>query len=279
MENNLNKYLTSLGVSETIIKAKWSKEDKALYEYICNCERNEFVTMLGLLANRLNNEVCTDKYFKEIKARFPDNIITIDQIVGAMLIVHELRQYSGHGFLPSKPPYEKTLTKVHKRIGKHFKTKVPEVSSVTSREQSITMLMVGEAVKNLNTEELEIALQGADLPPSLVKEKRKQILLQTMAASGFEGLVILLGKNVIKRAVIGILEKSLVKKMGQEAIGQILKQVAKKLPAKAFEKAFFWVGVALLVKDVWDIAGEATRVTTPLVTAIAISRTLDTAST
>lgn len=279
MEKDINIFLTTLGTSEQELKEGWSKEDRKLFEFLSQCDKNEFATILGLLANRWNNDPCTDEFFKAVTERFPDHLTNLDQIVGAMLVVYEIRQYSGHTFLPIKPPYEKTLTKVHKRIGKHFKSTVPEVATVVDRERSITILMVGEAINNLTPEELETALKGADLPPSLVREKQKQILLQTIAAGGFEGLVALLGKNVIKKAVIGIVEKYLAKKISQEALAETLKRVGTKLPAHFFKRAFLWIGIALLIKDVWDLSGEATRITTPLVTSIAISRTLARAQT
>jgi hypothetical protein len=108
----------------------------------------------------------------------------------------------------------------------------------------------------------------------LTAEKLKPVLMQTMGAGGIAGMAHLLGKNVIKRVVMAIVEKYILKKAGAKATKEILKRAGKQLTAQSFKRAMFWLGLALIVKDIWDLSGEATRVTTPLVSAIAIGRTL-----
>lgn len=84
----------------------------------------------------------------------------------------------------------------------------------------------------------------------------------------------LLGKNVIKRTVIAIIEKYIKQKAGEKVTQELVERAAQKIAAQTFKRAVFWIGIALLVKDVWDISGEATRITTPLVSGIAIVRSL-----
>jgi hypothetical protein len=267
------EYENVLGIKLTEYESKWSKEDLSLRDWIASSQSEEIVGLLDILKCRWNNDTCTDKFFTTVNSRYPNNLTKLDLRFSATIIVNELREYSGRTFFTSTP-YEKSLTTVHKRIGKHFKKSVPEVATVASREEAITMLMLGEAVEKLSTEELRSALSGIDLGSDLTAEKLKPMILQTIGAGGAAALVRLLGKNVIKKAVMAIVEKYIQRKVGEKATKELIKRVGKQVTAQAFKRAMFWVGIALLVKDAWDLTGEATRVTTPLVSGIAIGRTL-----
>ena len=85
----------------------------------------------------------------------------------------------------------------------------------------------------------------------------------------------LLGKKVVKEVVMQITEKYVLKTIGEKAAKKVLISIAKKVPQKAFKGFLGYAGWALLAKDVFDIAGEATRYTTPFVISVSIFRTLD----
>jgi len=267
------EYEEELGIKLEEFESKWSKEDLALRDWISSSPNDDVIGLLDVLRSRWNNDVCTDKFFKIVITRYPDHLTKLDLRFSATIIVNELREYSGRTFV-SSVPYEKSLTIVHKRIGKHFKKIVPEVAGVVAREEAITMLMLGEAVDKLSHDDLKSALSGIDLGPDLTAEKLKPMILQTIGAGGAAALVRLLGKNVIKKAVMAIVEKYIQRKVGEKATKELLKRVGKQITAQVFKRAIFWIGIALLVKDAWDLSGEATRVTTPLVSGIAIGRTL-----
>ena len=95
-----------------------------------------------------------------------------------------------------------------------------------------------------------------------------------MSEGGIAAVAQLLGKNVIKKVIMAIVEKYILKKTGEKATKEILKRLGEQVAAQTLKRAMFWVGIALIIKDIWDISGEAIRVTTPLVSGIAIGRTL-----
>ena len=266
-------YESALGINLMEFQAKWSKEDLALRDWLTKASDDEIIGCLEVIKHRLNNNVCTNNFFDLIAPRYPDTLSERDKQFSAMILVHELRDYSGRT-IGDSVPYERTLTRVHKRIGKHFKKLVPEIATVAAREEAITMIMLGEAIENMSVEELQSALSGVELDHALTAEKLKPLMVQTLVAGGAAGLVRLLGKNVIKRVVLAIIEKYLQRKLGQKATEELIKKLGQKLAAQALKRVVFWVGIALLLKDIWDLSGEATRITTPLVSAIAIPRTL-----
>jgi len=68
---------------------------------------------------------------------------------------------------------------------------------------------------------------------------------------------------------------AVIKHLGKKAATEIIGKVAKKVAQKTFKNLLGYVGWALLAKDIFDIAGEASRVTLPFVTSISIYRCID----
>lgn len=273
MTLNQADYEREIGIVLPDFEVKWSTEDQKLRDWILSCPLDVVLGLLDILKTRLNNDLCTDKYFELIEPRYPNALDSIDRKFAASILVNELREYSGRTLI-SSVPYENTLTKVHKRIGKHFKKSVPEVASISFREEGITLIMLGEALNELSVEELRSAISGMDLDRELTAEKLKPILTRTMSEGGIAAVAQLLGKNVIKKVIMAIVEKYILKKTGEKATKEILKRLGEQVAAQTLKRAMFWVGIALIIKDIWDISGEAIRVTTPLVSGIAIGRTL-----
>jgi len=78
------------------------------------------------------------------------------------------------------------------------------------------LIMLGEALNELSVEELRSAISGMDLDRELTAEKLKPILTRTMSAGGIAAVAQLLGKNVIKKVIMAIVEKYILKKTGEK---------------------------------------------------------------
>lgn len=177
MAKDFSSYEEETGFRVSEHEAQWSSEDKKLRDWIAACSAEEAVGLLDVLKEAFNNDVSTYEFFKLIKERYPANLTRVDIQFAASFIVHELREYSGRTLM-SSVPYEKTLTKVHKRLGKHFKVAVPEVASTRAREEAIATMMLGDAAKELKPEELQSALSGVEFDGELTAEKNGKSLFR-----------------------------------------------------------------------------------------------------
>ena len=67
----------------------------------------------------------------------------------------------------------------------------------------------------------------------------------------------------------------MLKQLSKKATTEVLSKISKKVAQKTFQSAVAYVGWAFFVKDLFDLAGEASRITVPFVINISIYRTLD----
>lgn len=249
----------------------FSDADRELMGWVESLNEDDLASLLGILASRWNNEPLTDYWFG---SRGDAVASGTERSTASRIVVHELRQYAGHSLnvFADKPHYPEVLTKVHARLAKRAKKKAPSAAAVRQREDAIAQLLVAEALDSLTEAEVREAIAGLDLNSS--KENQRKILLDTVAAAGIQGLVRLLGKRVIKNVVLTMLERAALKKMGEKAVKEALGRIATKVPQTMFKRAAFWVGIGFLLKDVYDIGGEATRVTMPLIAHISVHRSI-----
>lgn len=274
---NTQQYESKLEVTSQNIESKWSKADGELCGWIAAQDVDTVASLLAVLKDRWFNDVWVDKYFREVAPRYPEGLTKIDIDFAARVVVHELREYSAHTFGPSIK-YEETLEKVHVRLGRHFKSQVPKAAAVAAREDAIAKMLTLDAVNHLTAEDLAEVMAGLNFDPSLTAEQRKAIVIQTIAAGGIALLSSVLSKVVIKKLITSIIERYFLKVLGKKGTEEAMKQFGKRVAAKSIQRFIPWIGWALLLKDVIDIGGEATRITTPLVSAIAIGRSVDRAS-
>ncbi len=54
----------------------------------------------------------------------------------------------------------------------------------------------------------------------------------------------------------------------------MLKAVGKKIPQYVFKNTMFLIGGLFIIKDIFDIGSEATRLTTPMIINVSIMRTI-----
>ncbi len=198
-----------------------------------------------------------------------------DKEVAAILMIHEIRGYGSNtlNVFSGNTHYENILAKNHEKIAARSKLTVPKVASVRFREKSIADMLMQEALNELSAEEIQGALIGAHIQPT--KENTKEILKKAVAAAGVQGVSTLVGKKALKELVLDILKNYLTKQLGKKASKMVVKKIASKVAQKTFKSALGWLGVALIAKDVYDFAGEASRVTMPFVINISIYRSIE----
>jgi|GEM_PF-4941917 len=263
-----------LGSSLEELQSKWSKEDAALKEWLKETDRENLLTLLEMLFGFFNQDVCTVEFCKQISPRMRGGLDDQEVEVGASLIVHELREFGGVSMVSSRP-YEKSIVAVHKRIASARKISIPAAASIRAREDHIATILFAEAWRDLNPSEVGSAIEGAEFKSGETFEKKKEIVAQTIASAGLGGVAKLLGKNHLKKAVLATFEHQTKKKIGEKATQKIVERAGERIAAESMKRAVIFVGWALLAKDIWDLMGEATRVTTPMISAISVMRSLD----
>lgn len=104
----------------------FSKEDLELALWL-ETESGTFLDELG--------EFLSSCFFNDFKTKeFYENKCQNDRKRHSVVIVHELKEYAGHtlNLFASKPVYPQILSRVHKRLSKHYKKKnsCPDIASV-----------------------------------------------------------------------------------------------------------------------------------------------------
>ena len=158
----------------TAIEAGFSTEERRLQEWLAKSSEQRLRYFLDELEDCWNNDVVTIKWFEDSYPR-KGKLSPAKRREGAMLLVHELRQYSGHSlnFFTEKPHYEEIVTRIHKRICSKQKSKFPEIASVAQREDDITRILMGDALSKLSDEEVAGALSGSDIRSSSESARKK----------------------------------------------------------------------------------------------------------
>ena len=252
----------------------FSEEDQKLARFIASLPAEDFSTLMSVYSGRLFNDLITDAYLKEVLGKGAEILSELDRELGGALAVLECREYAGNTwiFFSEKPHYERVLTRTHKRLGKQHKKAVPEVASVRARESAIASMMMLSGIECLTDEEVSEALKGLDT--SSFKGDQRKMLTEALAGGGILYLARTLGKKAVKEIILRVGQRLMAKKLGEEAAKLAAKKLAAKVPQKLFLRAVSFVGWALLVKDAYDLGGEATRITFPFVINVSVLRTV-----
>lgn len=265
------------------ISTSFTPEETELRDWLINQGLDCLYSLENILQGRYFNDVVTDFFFR--------NKETFDESKKnhylATLVLHELKEYAGNSlnFIVKKPRYNQIISKVHKRLGKQFKHKVPISATTIQREEAIAMMILQDVIKNLSEEEIDEILKGVDLDST--QENRSRIIFETLSGAGFLALSKFLGGKLIKELAFKMLERYIMNKLGNRLGQQVAQKVAhegaerilqiagKKLPHYIFRGAAATIGWAFLAKDIIDVSGEASRITTPMVVQLSLYRTLD----
>ncbi len=108
------------------IVSSFSKQDALLKNWISSLPDDEWAAMLANLADRWFKASPTRNWFKDVWPHLDGPPSPDEKEAGAILLVHELRQYGGHTWnvFGEKPHYEEILRRTHKRFAKRYKRQV-----------------------------------------------------------------------------------------------------------------------------------------------------------
>ncbi len=255
------------------IAAESSAEDIALFEWLAR--ETEVWPVLGpVFERRLNLRKGFARWLKEA-GQTDFELNAAQKRVGAFFVVLELREFGGHTLwnrLKESPHYEDIIRQVHERVAGRFKKPFPDAMSVEDREISLCAMMLGESLEQLSPSKVSQLLKDANFETlGDLKELRKSLLtkLNGGSLSSFKGM---LGKLVAKRFGAALIESAwgLPRLAGVGRIGSLASRV---LPF-ALRRAGLYLSLGFLLKDAYQLGGEATRVTNPAIIIIALYRSL-----
>ncbi len=259
-----------------LLKSNFSEEDLILSDWLASCPIDLIKLLIERLDKQITNDAITDWFINKFNTKYRTKKIDTEmRILTSTILVHELKEYSGNtlNIITAKPDYPKILDNVYNKICKRYKISRPTVNSIKNKEKLIAELLLKDAINNVSEEDLFAAIKGSNFHPS--NENLKKILIETLASGGIGYLANLLGKETVKNVVLNISEKYMLKQLSKKATTEVLSKISKKVAQKTFQSAVAYVGWAFFVKDLFDLAGEASRITVPFVINISIYRTLD----
>lgn len=193
--------------------------------------------------------------------------------VGAFFILLELREFGGHTLwnrVGKVPHYEDIVKSVHDRVSARFGIPLRKDMSVTDRELSLSAIILRESLEKLSPEKVNSLLRESKYESVSDFHEVKKNLLSRLSSTGTSGLKSMLGKTVAKRFGASVIETAFGASRLANA-GRIGGFAAKILPL-ALRRAGLYISLGFLLKDAYQLGGEATRVTNPAVIIIALYR-------
>lgn len=173
--------------------------------------------------------------------------------------------------------YHEILFEVVQFLNKQLKTKlnVPRIASVEEREYMVSDQISRLVFQGKSEENIAQMLREAGLESDAVKAAAIKAAVQGGAGAAVIGLVKLLGKKTVAHFLAAAAIKIIAMKVGKEAAEKIVARILQKIPQKTIAAVSVYAGVAMIAKDVLDLAGPALRVTVPAVALIASTRTAE----
>ncbi|MBC7660920.1 MAG: hypothetical protein H7249_14585 [Chitinophagaceae bacterium] len=253
------------------LAAKSESEDNRLFDWLIE-EDDVWPVLVPVFERRVHTRKGLEKWLLEADhAAFK---LTSDQKrIGAFFIILEIREYAGHTLwntLREPPHYDEIVKQVHERVAKRFKRPFDKQMSVQDRELSLSVMLLGESLEGLSPEKVFELLKESEFLGGSDYSEIKKTLLGKLGTSGVGGMKTMLGKTVAKRLAAGLIESAWgASRLAQAGrIGGVLSRV---LPF-ALRRASLYVSLGFLLKDAYQLGGEATRITNPAVIIIALYR-------
>jgi hypothetical protein len=250
-----------------------SAEDIRLFEWLCS-EDEVWPALCPVFQRRLGTRKGFGAWL--IKADALDYQLSDDmKRIGAFFVVLELREFGGHTLWNRAgrvTHYEDLVCGVHERVSTRFaKTMIREML-VAEREASLSAMILSESLDRLSPEKVNDLLREARLEPTGDFQELKDGLLRKVSSIGSSSLKSLLGRAAAKRLALRLIE-SVMERSGIAQAGRLGRLASSFMPL-ALRRAGLYISLGLLLKDVYGLGGEATRVTNPAVIIIALYRSL-----
>lgn len=250
-----------------------SPEDNLLFEWLCE-EEDVWAALAPVFERRLGIRKGFSVWLHHADhSHF--QLSPEQRRIGAFFVILELREFAGHSLwnrLKTPPHYEEIVKGVHERVSKRFGKKAHELMGVEDREISLCAMLLGESLDQLTPDAVERLLKDSDFKSSSDYDEVRKNLMGNLKGgkSGFGGFRAMLGKTVAKRFGTALIESAwgASKLASAGRVGSIASKV---LPF-AFRRAGLYLSLGFLLKDAYQLGGEATRVTNPAVIIIALYR-------
>lgn len=256
-----------------------SKEDDQLFAWLC-IDEDVWESLCAVFERRMGTRKGFGAWLLEADS-LQYRLNPDQRRIGAFFILLELREFGGHTLwnrVKTAPHYEDVVKQVHIRVAKRFKKTVHDIMSVEEREISLCAMLLGESLDQLSAEGVEQLLKDAQYHSTGDFSEVKKSLRAMRSGSGGEGRIGIarykgmLGKTIAKRFGLALVESAWgASKLA--SVGRIGSIAAKVLPF-ALRRAGLYLSLGFLLKDAYQLGGEATRVTNPAVIIIALYRSL-----
>lgn len=242
---------------------EWLSQEEDVWPALCPVFERRIHTRKGFDAWLLNADQCGFQLSSDLKR------------VGAFFIVLELREYAGHSLwnqVGKVPHYEDILKNVHDRVCTRFSTRLHQDMSVSDREMSLSAMILQESLEKLSPEKVYSLLRESRFETVSDFHEVKENLKKKLRSTGASGMKSMLGKTVARKFGVRLIETAFGSTR-LASLGPLGGLAAKVLPF-ALRRAGLYLSLGFLLKDAYQLGGEATRITNPAVIIIALYRSL-----
>ncbi len=237
----------------------WLSEEDDVWAALCPVFERRLGTRKGFEAWLLKADAAGYRLSSEMKR------------IGAYFVILELREYAGHSLwnrVGKAPHYEDILKVVHGRVSEKFRIKPRDEMSVEDRELSLSAMILRESLDSLSPDKVQEILKETNLGTTSDLKNLRDGLVGRFAEVGSANLKNLLGRSVMKRFGTKVIESAFGS--GRLASAGALGSFASKVLPVAFKRAGLYISIGFLLKDAYQLGGEATRITNPAVIIISL---------
>lgn len=271
--NQLNSYYKDTKKLDSDLKsvADSSTEDDLLFEWLIQDD-----DVWPVLCPVFERRVGTRKGFEAwmLEADRLDFRLTPEfKRIGAFFVLLELREFGGHTLwnrLGKIPHYEDIVKNVHDRVSRKFGIPTRSDMSVNDRELSLSAIILKESLEQLSPEKVNSILKESKFESTSDFQELRSGLIQKLGSATPSTLKSMMGKSIARKFGARFIESA----FGASRLantGRLGSFAAKVLPI-AFRRAGLYLSLGFLMKDAYDLGGEATRVTNPAVIIISLYR-------
>lgn len=220
-----------------------SVEDDKLFEWLSKDE-NVWPALCPVFQRRVNT-----------RKSFESWLLKADQVgfhldaemrrIGAFFILLELREFAGHSLWNRAGKvlhYEDIVKNVHDRVSKRFDAPLRKEMSVTDRELSLSAMVLKDSLEHLSADKVADLLKESEFESVSDFDQLRKGLVDKLSGAGRAGIKSIIGKTLTKA-----------------------------LPF-TLRRAGLFLSLGFLMRDAYQLGGEATRVTNPAVIIISIYR-------
>ncbi|RZA25328.1 MAG: hypothetical protein EOP10_07200 [Proteobacteria bacterium] len=253
------------------VAAESSTEDGKLFEWLC-LDDDVWPALCPVFERRLGTRKGFEAWL--LKADSLGFQLSPDmKRIGAYFVLLELREFGGHTLWNRAgkiPHYEDIVRNVHDRVSTRFGIATRKEMSVADRELSLSAIILRESLDQLSADKVKSLLKDANFDSVSDWTELRQGLLEKIGTVGVSSIKSIVGKQAAKKFGASLIETAFGANRLAKA-GSIGGFASKVLPL-ALRRAGLYISLGFLLKDAYQLGGEATRVTNPAVIIISLYR-------